>query len=157
MSLGVAIQSLNIDPDTGVVYARCNVTANSFGEYLFAKKNCDLGGAVNSAALASIVAAEAVNFAAAVALLASQTITVLEFPDKPTVAFGSTPVSNSGYGQVTITATVYGTSTVLVMTTESFIDWSLVTNPNFAQRISAQMVMLAKLLAGNLSGAVGSY
>jgi hypothetical protein len=156
MSLGVAINSFSVDQTLNRLLVNATVGGHA---YLFAKDNVVLDPvSYPPATLAAAVNTEYGLYAAAVAELASQSIKVGDLPDLPTVSFGATPVSNSGYGQVSITATVYSNTFTITMSTQDFIDWSLVTNPPFTQRVAQQLALLAKqVLYGELAGYAGNF
>ena len=127
--------------------------------YLYAKDNVALDQiSMPASKLAAMVLAEIAAYLAAIAQLANQVVTVSNLPDLPTVTFGASPVTNPGYGQVSITATVYSTSFTITMSTVSFLDWSLMTTPLFTQRVAQILALLAKQsLTGPLSGYTGSF
>jgi hypothetical protein len=153
----MTVTSLSVDPDLNRLYVKA--TGGGATNYLFAKDNVALDQiSMPPATLAALVLAEIVAYLAAVAKLANQAIVVANLPDTPTVTFGAAPVTNPGYGQVSITATVYSTSFTITMSTQSFLDWSLMTTPPFTQRVAQILALLAKQsLTGVMSGYTGGF
>jgi hypothetical protein len=102
-------------------------------------------GSLNAQAFAQEYAADFANLTAAIALLASVTYAYLPCPGQPTVAivYGGTPVVEVGFDQLEITATVGGTSTIVIVSEKHLLEW--VNQWNFLDYLAAKFYAQAAL------------